>query len=66
MEFYCKTRILAGQGVLKELKIFHIKRLLLVCDPFFAKNGWAEKVQILSGAEQFEIFDEIIFTFFPI
>ncbi len=59
MEFYCKTRILAGQGVLKELKIFHIKRLLLVCDPFFAKNGWAEKVQILSGAEQFEIFDEI-------
>ena len=59
MEFYCKTRILAGQGVLKELKTFNIKRLLLVCDPFFAQNGWAQKMQILSGAEQFEIFDEI-------
>ena len=59
MEFYCKTRILAGQGVLKELKTLNIKRLLLVCDPFFAQNGWAQKIQKLSGTEQFEIFDEI-------
>ena len=59
MEFYCKTKILAGQGVLKELKTLNIRRLLLVCDPFFAQNGWAQKIQALSGAEQFEIFDEI-------
>jgi len=59
MEFFCKTRILAGQGVLKELKTLGIRRLLLVCDPFFAQNGWAEKIQMLSGTEQFEIFDEI-------
>ena len=59
MEFYCKPRILAGQGVLSELKTFNIKRLLLVCDPFFAQNGWAEKIRILSGTAQFEIFDEI-------
>ena len=59
MEFMCKTRILAGQGVLKELKTLNIKRLLLVCDPFFAQNGWAQKIQKLSGTEQFEIFDEI-------
>ena len=59
MEFVCKTRVIAGQGVLKELKNLNIGRLLLVCDPFFAQNGWAQKIQILSGAEQFEIFDEI-------
>ena len=59
MEFHCKTRIFAGQGVLRELKTMHIGRLLLVCDPFFTKNGWAQKIQILSGAAQFEIFDEI-------
>ncbi len=59
MEFYCKTRILAGQGVLKELKTLNIKRLLLVCDPFFAQNGWGQKIKALSGTEQFEIFDEI-------
>ncbi len=59
MEFYCKTRILAGQGVLKELKTLGIRRLLLVCDPFFVQNGWAQKIQALSEAAQFEIFDEI-------
>lgn len=59
MEFYCKTRILAGQGALKELNKLGIQRLLLVCDPFFAQNGWAQKIQKMSGTEQFEIFDEI-------
>lgn len=59
MEFICKTRILAGQGALKELKNLNIGRLLLVCDPFFTQNGWAQKIQNLSGAAQFEIFDEI-------
>ena len=59
MEFICKTRIFAGQGVLKELKTLGIRRLLLVCDPFFAQNGWGQKIKELSGTEQFEIFDEI-------
>ena len=59
MEFQCKTRILAGQGILKELKILSIRRILLVCDPFFLQNGWAQKIKTLSGATQFEIFDEI-------
>ena len=60
MEFYCKTRIVSGQGVLKELKSLNIRRLLLVCDPFFAQNGWAQKIKELSEAEYFEIFDQII------
>ena len=59
MEFYCKTRIFAGQGILKELKTLNIGRLLLVCDPFFVQNGWAQKIKTLSGAAQFEIFNEI-------
>lgn len=59
MEFYCKTRIISGQGVLKELKCLNIRRLLLVCDPFFAQNGWGQKMKELSGAEAMEIFDGI-------
>ena len=59
MEFYCKTRIVAGPGALKELKKLNIRQLLLVCDPFFAKNGWAEKIKDLSGAERMAVFDEI-------
>ncbi|MBQ3000676.1 MAG: iron-containing alcohol dehydrogenase [Oscillospiraceae bacterium] len=59
MEFYCKTRIFAGQGILKELKTLNMGRVMLVCDPFFVQNGWTQKIQHLSGAAQFEIFDEI-------
>ena len=60
MEFYCKTRIVAGAGALKELKNLNIRRLLLVCDPFFAQNGWAQKIKELSGAEHFAVFDQIV------
>ena len=60
MEFYCKTRILSGSGALKELKKMNIRRLLLVCDPFFAQNGWAQKIKELSAAQEFEVFDEIV------
>ena len=60
MEFYCKTRIVAGSGALKEIKSLNIRRLLLVCDPFFAQNGWSQRIKELSGAEHFEVFDQII------
>ena len=60
MEFFCKTRIVAGSGILKELKNLNIQRLLLVCDPFFVKNGWAQKIKELSHVAHFEIFDQII------
>lgn len=59
MEFHCKTRILAGQGVLAQLKKQNIRRLLLVCDPFFVKNGWAERIKDLAQPEEWALFDEV-------
>ena len=58
--FSCQTRILAGNGILPALGEFHPRRLFLVTDPFFAKNGWAERVIQASGAEHWEIFDQVV------
>ena len=58
--FSCQTRILAGNGILPALGEFHPRRLFLVTDPFFAKNGWAERVIQASGAEAWEIFDQVV------
>lgn len=58
-EFLCKTRVVMGRGALAALKELGIRRLLVVSDPFFAKNGWAERVAALSGAEKWEIFSDV-------
>ncbi len=57
--FSCKTKIIAGTGALEALKELRLKRLLLVADPYFVKNGWAQKVLALSGAEATEVFDKV-------
>ena len=57
--FFCGTRILSGMGISKKLKDLHIKRLLLVADPYFAKNGTANRIAALAGAETTEIFSEV-------
>ena len=43
-EFYCKTKIISGVGALDWLNRQQCERLLVVTDPFFAQNGWAEKI----------------------
>ncbi len=58
-QFSCQTRILAGNGILSALKELNPRRLFLVTDPFFVKNGWAQKVLEASGAENREIFDRV-------
>jgi len=58
-EFYCGTRVISGTGAVSALQGLGSKRLLLVTDPFFAKNGTAEGLVIRSGAEQTEIFDRV-------
>ena len=58
-QFSCPTRILAGSGILSALKDYCPNRLFLVTDPFFTKNGWAQKVIEASGAEHWEIFDRV-------
>jgi len=58
-QFFCKTRILSGPGAVSCLKDMHIKRLMLVSDPFFAQNGTARSVAMAADAEAFEIFDRV-------
>ncbi len=55
-EFMCGTRILSGKGSLKALGELGAKRLLVVTDPYFYKNGWAEKAAQLAKAEAVEYF----------
>ena len=58
-QFYCGTRIVSGAGTIGYLKELGIRRLLLVTDPFFMKNGTARRVAEAAGAESYEIFSQI-------
>ena len=46
-EFFCKTRLICGSGSVSALGGLGGKRLFLVTDPFFAKNG--DIMTIVSG-----------------
>ena len=59
-QFSCKTKIYAGPGSLSVLATLGCKRLLLVTDPFFHKNGTAQRIAELAKAEQTEIFHKIV------
>ena len=58
-EFCCSTRIIAGSGSLEALQKMNARRLLVVTDPFFAKNGTAQRLAETSGAARWEIFDRV-------
>ena len=58
--FHCKTKILSGPGSVVRLRELGCKRLLLVTDPYFTKDGTAMQIANLSGAEQISIFDKIM------
>ena len=57
--FECGTRIVSGMGAISMLKELNIQRLLLVSDPYFVQNGWAQKIGTVSGAENIQIFDKV-------
>ena len=57
--FSCKTKIIAGAGAISALEAMKPRRLLLVTDPFFAKNGTAGRIAAASGAAETEIFDRV-------
>ena len=59
MEFFCKTKVIAGTGTVAALKDMHFQRLFLVTDPFFADNGTAEEIARLSGAKAVKIFRDV-------
>ena len=59
-EFFCKTRIVCGNGAVSVVKEWNAKRLLVVADPFFEKNGTAGRIAKQSGAESVKIFAEVM------
>ena len=58
-KFSCKTTIISGAGAVSALEELRAKRLFLVTDPFFVKNGVAQRVIAASQCEQSEIFDKV-------
>lgn len=58
-EFSCSTKIISGAGAVSALETLKAKRLFLVTDPFFMKNGTAQAVARSAKAEQYEIFDRV-------
>ena len=58
-EFSCGTRIISGAGAVESLKNMGARKLLLVTDPYFAKNGTADRIAAMTGAEETEIFDRV-------
>ena len=59
-QFSCRTKIVSGAGAVSALKELGAKRLFLVSDPFFVKNGLAQKVIEASGCGVSEIFDKVV------
>ena len=57
--FFCKTKIITGAGAVSALRQWHPKRLFLVTDPYFVKNGKAKSIAESSGASAIEIFDKV-------
>ena len=58
-EFESGTKIVSGAGAVQALKGLNAEKLLVVTDPFFAKNGMAQKIAEAAGAQQVRIFDQV-------
>ena len=58
-QFECKTKIISGPGAVSALAELGAKRLCLVTDPYFAKNGTAEWIAKITGAAETEVFDQV-------
>ena len=59
-EFSCKTKIISGAGGVSALGKLGAKRLFLVTDPFFMKNGQAQYVANCTGCSEVEYFDKVV------
>ena len=57
--FDCRTKIVSGAGAVSHLADFGARRLFLVTDPYFYKNGTAQRVAAESKAETVEIFHDV-------
>ena len=59
-QFFNNVKILSGAGSLAALADLHIKRLLIVADPFFCENGTANHIAHTSKAEHTEVFGKVV------
>jgi 1-propanol dehydrogenase len=58
-KFSIKTELRSGAGAVASLAELGAKRVFLVTDPFFAKNGTAQRVADAAKAQAVEIFDRV-------
>lgn len=58
-QFTCKTKLLSGTGALDWLDGQKCKNLLVVTDPYFMENGWAEKIANRVKAEKRIFFEKV-------
>ena len=58
-KFSIKTELRSGAGAIGSLGELGAKRVFLVTDPFFAKNGTAQQVADAAKAQAVEIFDQV-------
>ena len=59
-QFSCKTKLFSGAGALETLGSLGTSRLFLVTDPYFVKNGTAQRVAAAANCGQVEIFDKVV------
>lgn len=57
-EFSCTTRVVAGVAAHEVIKGLKCGRVMVVSDPFFAKNGMAQRLGAQAAA--YEIFDNVV------
>ena len=58
-EFYCKTKLVSGEKALDWLDRQVCGTLLVVADPYFQENGWAERIAGRVKAEKRVYFSNI-------
>lgn len=59
-KFHCKTKIITGSGAIAALNEMNIKKLFLVCDPFFRNNRTAQRILEAAGNPESRIFSDIV------
>ena len=59
-KFQCKTKICAGAGAITALRDLNIRKLFLVCDPFFQKNGTTQHILEAAGQPECCIFSDVV------
>ena len=58
-EFHCRTKIISGEKALDWLNTQQCRQLLLVTDPYFRENGWADQIAGRVQAEKYHVFDGV-------